>query len=50
MIKRSYVAAAIPKITLDLKNVTLEEATERVAKAAGIRVSAQDSAYIFDPR
>jgi len=50
MVKRPYVAAAIPKITLDFKDVTLEEATERVAKAAGIRVSAEDTAFVFDPK
>jgi hypothetical protein len=39
--------AANPKITLALKNVTLEEATERLAKAAGVRVSAEDYAFVF---
>ena len=41
---------ALPKITLALKNVTLSEATERVAKSAGVGVSAQDYAFIFDPK
>ena len=50
MIKNSDVAAAIPKITLALKNVTLKEATERLAKAAGVSVSAQDFAFVFDPK
>jgi len=40
-------ATANPKITLALKNVTLEEATERLAMAAGVRVSAQDFAFVF---
>ena len=40
-------AAANPKITLTLKNVTLEEATERVAKAAGVHVTAEDYAFVF---
>jgi hypothetical protein len=40
-------AAANPKITLALKNVTLEEATERVAKAAGVKVTAEDFAFVF---
>jgi hypothetical protein len=50
MIQNSDVAAAIPKITLALKNVTLEEATEGLAKAAGISVSAQDYAFVFNPK
>jgi predicted small lipoprotein YifL len=50
MIKNSDVAAAIPKITLALKNVTLEEATERLAKATGVSVSAEDYAFVFDPK
>ena len=37
-------------ITLALKNETLEEATERLAKAAGVSVSAQDYAFVFSPK
>ena len=40
-------AAANPKITLALKNVTLEKATKRLAKAAGVKVTARDSGFIF---
>ncbi len=42
--------AANSKITLALKNVTLEEAIERLAKAAGVRESAQDYAFTFDAK
>ncbi len=37
-----------PKITLVLQAVTLLEATERLAEAAKVRVSAQDYAIVFD--
>ena len=47
MITGPATAAANPKITLSLKNVTLEEATERLAKVAGVSVSAQDYAFVF---
>ena len=47
MITDPAKAAANPKITLALKNVTLEEATERVAKAAGVKVTAEDFAFVF---
>ncbi|MFN7138085.1 MAG: hypothetical protein ACK4UN_01970 [Limisphaerales bacterium] len=43
-------AGAVPEITLDLKNITLEEATKRLAEAAGISVSARDYAFVFDPK
>jgi hypothetical protein len=48
MATKPAVAAANPKITLVLKNVTLLEATERVANAAGVSVSARDYAFAFD--
>jgi hypothetical protein len=48
MATKPAVAAANPKFTLALKNVTLLEATERVAKAAGVSVSARDYAFAFD--
>jgi hypothetical protein len=44
------MAAANPKITLALKNVTLEEATGRIAMAAGVRVSVKDYAFVFDAK
>jgi hypothetical protein len=50
MINNPAAGEAIPKVTLDLKNLTLEEATEGVAKAAGVSVSAQDFAFVFDPK
>jgi phage tail sheath gpL-like len=50
MITRPATAAANPKITLALKSVTLEEAIERLAKAAGVSVSALDYAFVFDPK
>lgn len=49
MISGPVTSTANPKITLALKNVTLEEAMERVAKAARVRVSAEDDAFVFDP-
>jgi hypothetical protein len=50
MISGPATAAANPKITLALKNVTLEEAINRLAKVAGISVSAQDFAFVFNPK
>jgi len=41
---------ANPKITLNLKNVTVEEATKRLAEAAGVRVTAEDYAFVFDAK
>jgi hypothetical protein len=41
---------AYPKITLDLKNVTVAEATERLAESAGFRVSAEDFAFVLSPK
>jgi hypothetical protein len=42
--------ASTAAITLALKSVTLEEATERLAKVAGVSVSAQDYAFVFNPK
>ncbi len=39
-----------PKLTLALKNVTLAEASERLAKAAGVSVTAHDYAFAFHPK
>ena len=39
-----------PKITLDLKNVTVGEAAERLAQSAGDFVTAQDYALVFRPK
>jgi hypothetical protein len=50
MITEPATAAANPKITLAIRNVTLEEATERLAKTAGVSVSAQDFAFVFDSK
>jgi hypothetical protein len=41
---------AYPKITLDLKNVTVAEATEQLATIAGFFVSAEDFAFVFNSR
>ena len=35
------------KITLDLKNVTVAEATERLAQSAGLGLRAEDYAFVF---
>jgi hypothetical protein len=40
-------AKASPKITLDLKSVTLAEATEHLAKNAGLLLVAEDYAFVF---
>ena len=50
MVTEPAVSAAIPKITLALKNVTLDEAIERLAKAAGVSVSARDYAFVFNSK
>jgi hypothetical protein len=50
LVTQPAMAAANPKITLTLKNVTLQEATERIAKAAGLNVSAQDYGFVFSPK
>ncbi len=50
MISGSGNAADNPKITLDLKSVTLEKAIDRVAEVAVVRVSAQDFAFVFDAK
>ena len=44
------IAKAKGKITLKLKNVTLAEATERLAESAGLSVSAEDYAFIFQAK
>ncbi len=41
---------ANPKITLALKNVTLAVAAEHLAQAAGVRLSAEDYAFVFNPK
>jgi len=43
-------ARTSPTIRLDLKNVTLGEAADRVARSAGIFVAAQDYAFVFSPK
>jgi len=50
LITKPAMTAANPKITLTLKNVTLVEATEHIAKAAGVSVSARDYAFVFDQK
>ncbi|HEY1717564.1 MAG TPA: hypothetical protein VGH42_04620 [Verrucomicrobiae bacterium] len=50
MISGPATAAANPKITLALTNVTLEDAINRLAKVADISVSAQDFAFVFNPK
>ena len=48
MITEPATTTASPKITLVLKKVTVKEAAERIAKAAGVSVTAQDFAFVFD--
>ena len=50
MITKPATAAASPKITLALTKVSVKEVAERIAKAAGVRVTAQDFAFVFDTR
>ena len=50
MISKPAMTAASPKITLALKKVTVKEAAERIAKAAGVSVTAQDFAFVFDAK
>ncbi len=38
------------KISLDLRDVTLMETTERLAESAGVFVTAEDFAFIFRPK
>ena len=40
----------LPTITLDLKNVTLAEAANRLAQSAGIFVIAHDYAFVYRPK
>ena len=40
-------AKASAKITLDLKNVTVAEAAERLAQSAGLGLCAEDYAFVF---
>jgi hypothetical protein len=49
-ITMTATTAANPKITLALKNVTVKEAVERIAKAAGVRVTALDYAFLFEAK
>lgn len=46
-IAKLEVSAADPKITLNLKNVTLGQATKYVAELSGCKVSVQSSAVVF---
>jgi len=50
MATESAMTAASQKITLALKKVTVKEAAERIAKEAGVRVTAQDFAFVFDAK
>ena len=50
MITEPATTAANPKITLALTKVTVKEAAERIAKAAGVRVTAEDYAFVFDAK
>jgi hypothetical protein len=50
MVMGSATTAASPKITLALRRVTVEEAAERIAKVAGVRVTAHDFAFVFDAK
>jgi hypothetical protein len=50
MIAEPATTAASPKITLALKKVSVAEAAERIAKEAGVFVTAQDFAFVFRPK
>ena len=50
MITKPATTAAIPKISLKLTKVSVKEAAERIAKAAGVSVTAQDFAFVFDAK
>jgi len=50
MITKPATTAATPKITLALTKVSVKEAAERIAKAAGVSVTAQDFAFVFDAK
>ena len=50
MVTKPATAAARPKITLALTKVSIKEAAERIAKAAGVSVTAQDFAFVFDAK
>jgi hypothetical protein len=50
MLTEPAKTAASPKITLALKKVTVAEAAERIAKEAGVRVTARDFAFVFDAK
>lgn len=49
MVMDSDTAKPTAKITLALKNATLAETIDQLAKAADVHVSAQDYAFVFDP-
>ena len=42
-------AYAYPKVTLNLKNVTVAEATEIIAVTSRVRVTAHDFGFVFSP-
>lgn len=50
MITEPAKVAANQKITIALKNVTVNEAAERLAKNAGVRLSARDYGFVFGPK
>ena len=50
VLTKPSTTVASPKITLALKKVTVEEAAKRIAKEAGVQVSARDYAFVFDTK
>jgi hypothetical protein len=50
MLTEPGTTAASPKITLALTKVSVAEAAERIAKEAGVFVTAQDFAFVFRPK
>jgi hypothetical protein len=50
MLTEPATTAASPKITLALKKVSVAEAAERIAKEAGVFVTAEDFAFVFRPK
>ena len=48
MIDSSKTVPPNAKITLALKKVSVAEAADRIAKAAGVRLTARDYAFVFN--
>jgi hypothetical protein len=50
LVMNGIVTNAFSKISLDLTNVTLMEAAERLAQSAGVFVTAKPFAFVFQPK